>query len=195
MTLPASGVISASDINVELGRAAGAYFDINGTAERTLAGVPSGAISFSSFHGKSNFTPSTNLVQPWLATASSGAAVAEGMTSASLVLSATGGISSGFGLQSRWSNSSSPPSGVYWMRAKWVSNSGNKGAGQLLGGGSTSYGSWVAFTSGSNLQIASITGVSYPGLRTITDVVCQVSLDGTNPYLTSYGIDLEVNNN
>ena len=52
MTLPASGPMSASMINVELGRAAGAYFDINGAAERGLAQVPSGAISFSNFYGK-----------------------------------------------------------------------------------------------------------------------------------------------
>ena len=54
MTLPSSGPISASDINVELGRASNAYFDINGAAERALAGVPSGTISFSDFYGKSN---------------------------------------------------------------------------------------------------------------------------------------------
>lgn len=56
MTLPASGTISASQINVELGRASNAAFDINGAAERELAEVPSGAISFSDFHGKSAFS-------------------------------------------------------------------------------------------------------------------------------------------
>ena len=54
MTLPASGAIDAAAINVELGRASTAAFDINGSAERTLAGIPSGAISFSSFYGKSS---------------------------------------------------------------------------------------------------------------------------------------------
>lgn len=53
MTLPASGAIDAAAINVELGRASTAAFDINGSAERSLAGIPSGAISFSSFYGKS----------------------------------------------------------------------------------------------------------------------------------------------
>lgn len=53
MTLPATGAISAADINVELGRASTAAFDINGAEERALAGVPSGAISFDDFHGKS----------------------------------------------------------------------------------------------------------------------------------------------
>ena len=54
MTLPTSGFISASMINVELGRAAGAPFSINGAAERALAGVPSGPIMFSNFYGKSS---------------------------------------------------------------------------------------------------------------------------------------------
>lgn len=54
MTLPTSGTLQASDINVELGRAWNHFFDMNGTAERNLAGKPSGAISFSDFYGKSN---------------------------------------------------------------------------------------------------------------------------------------------
>lgn len=54
MTLQSSGPISAQNINVELGRAAGAAFSLGGAAERALAGVPSGAISFSNFYGKSN---------------------------------------------------------------------------------------------------------------------------------------------
>lgn len=56
MALPLSGPISASMINVELGRASNAPFDINGAAERALAGVPSGPISFSNFYGKSSVT-------------------------------------------------------------------------------------------------------------------------------------------
>jgi hypothetical protein len=58
MTLPAAPPIKASDINVELGRSAGAAFDIDGTEERSLAGVPSGAISMSNFLGKSSFSVS-----------------------------------------------------------------------------------------------------------------------------------------
>ena len=53
MTLPSSPPISASQINVELGRAPTAFFDINGSQERALAQVPSGPISFSNFLGKS----------------------------------------------------------------------------------------------------------------------------------------------
>jgi hypothetical protein len=54
MTLPASFPLSVSQINVELGRPAGAAFNITGAAERALAGVPSGPISFSDFLGKTN---------------------------------------------------------------------------------------------------------------------------------------------
>jgi len=56
MTLPASPPIKASDINVELGRSGSAAFDINGSEERALAGIPSGAIKFSDFLGKSSFS-------------------------------------------------------------------------------------------------------------------------------------------
>ena len=57
MTLPLSGPMSANMINVELGRAGTAPFDINGTPERTLAQVPTGIIKFSDFYGKSNAPP------------------------------------------------------------------------------------------------------------------------------------------
>lgn len=54
MTLQASFPLDASDINVELGRAGGAAFSMSGAEERALAGVPSGAISFSDFLGKTS---------------------------------------------------------------------------------------------------------------------------------------------
>lgn len=61
MTLPSSGTITAAMINAELGRSATAYFNINGSAERTLAGRPSGAIYFNHFHGKSNLPPAQTI--------------------------------------------------------------------------------------------------------------------------------------
>lgn len=65
MTLNSSGPISiggsttGQSINIELGRSATATSSLNETALRTLAGVPSGAISLSNFYGKSNadYTP------------------------------------------------------------------------------------------------------------------------------------------
>ena len=51
--MPISSQPSASEINVELGRASNAPFSINGAEERALAGVPTGPISFNDFIGKS----------------------------------------------------------------------------------------------------------------------------------------------
>ena len=54
MTLQSSGAISINNINVELGLSGTATGSLNDAAFRTLAGVPSGAISMSNFYGKSN---------------------------------------------------------------------------------------------------------------------------------------------
>ena len=65
MTLAASGTLSIGgttanrSIKLELGRAQNATSSMGESALRTLAGVPSGAISISNFYGKSNTaTPS-----------------------------------------------------------------------------------------------------------------------------------------
>lgn len=55
--LPSSGTISASMINIELGRDPNAEFNINGSQERELAKKPTGTISFSDFYGKSYDIP------------------------------------------------------------------------------------------------------------------------------------------
>jgi hypothetical protein len=63
MTLPVSGAISFNAINVELGVAGTTQASLNQASYRTLAGVPSGAISLSDFYGKANqfaFTISSN---------------------------------------------------------------------------------------------------------------------------------------
>ncbi len=58
MTLP-TGTISMSQVNTELGRSATATISLGESAVRTLAGVPSGAISMDNLRGKSavTFTP------------------------------------------------------------------------------------------------------------------------------------------
>jgi len=79
MALNSSGPISfggataGQSINLELGVSATALASINSTAFRTLAGVPSGAISLNNFYGKSNliprgifaggYAPATNVIQ------------------------------------------------------------------------------------------------------------------------------------
>lgn len=56
MTLPSSGPLAASIINIELARSpATSRFELGGAEERKLAKQPSGAISFYQFYGKSNF--------------------------------------------------------------------------------------------------------------------------------------------
>lgn len=52
MVLPASGVMTASMINLEMQRASSAPFNLNDPEVRSLAGKPSGAISFNDFYGK-----------------------------------------------------------------------------------------------------------------------------------------------
>lgn len=52
MTLQASGVISAENINEELGRTAGATFSMDGDHERWLAEQSSGSFSFSDFYSQ-----------------------------------------------------------------------------------------------------------------------------------------------
>jgi len=52
MTLPASGQISMSQVNTELGYASNAQISLNDAAVRALAGIPSGAISLNDLHGK-----------------------------------------------------------------------------------------------------------------------------------------------
>lgn len=63
MALPPSGAISFNNINVELGVSGTTQASLGQTSYRTLAGVPSGAISMSNFYGKANqfaFTISSN---------------------------------------------------------------------------------------------------------------------------------------
>lgn len=54
MTLPVSGAISFNAINVELGVAGTTTASLGQASYRTLAGVPSGAISLANFYGKTN---------------------------------------------------------------------------------------------------------------------------------------------
>ena len=52
MALPSSGEIAFSMINEQLRRPTTQSYNLNDAQGRALAGVPSGAISMSNFHGK-----------------------------------------------------------------------------------------------------------------------------------------------
>lgn len=54
MTLQASGLISLSQVNTELGNSSTAPISLNNLAVRTLAGKASGTISMSDLYGKTN---------------------------------------------------------------------------------------------------------------------------------------------
>lgn len=53
MTLPATGMISLNQVNVELGKAGTTPITMNDSAVRTLARVPSGGYGMASLRGKS----------------------------------------------------------------------------------------------------------------------------------------------
>jgi hypothetical protein len=60
MTLPASGTLAVSQVNVELGRASNAPFSFNDSAVRALAGVTgANTVSMSQLRGKSSWTVPT----------------------------------------------------------------------------------------------------------------------------------------
>lgn len=62
MTLPSTGPISLSMINVELGLPATTPISLNQASVRALAGVPTGPISLANLRGKSNIPPGSMTV-------------------------------------------------------------------------------------------------------------------------------------
>jgi len=88
MTLPASGAISFSQIDVELGYSSTAQIGLNCSAVRTLFGQSSGAICMNTGHGKSN-TSVPGAPTIGTATATSCSAISVSFTAPSC----TGGLS------------------------------------------------------------------------------------------------------
>jgi len=76
MTLPASGAISFSAVNIELGLSSTAQISLNDAAVRTLFGDASGVVAMSDAYGKSNTTvPGTPTIGTATATGSTTATV------------------------------------------------------------------------------------------------------------------------
>ena len=150
MTLPSTGVITAAMINVELGRASTAAFNINGAEERALAGKPSGAISFADFRGKSNTLPPI-----WTAGTS---AVKESATgsyvTASINLNTNGTIDMNIGVDGSWLPSGASNGDYEW---KWIRISGN------TPNGGASQGTWRALSSIGTVSMSASSGVHYLG--------------------------------
>jgi len=137
MTLPASGAISFNAINVELGVAGTTSANINQASYRTLAGVPSGAISLASFYGKANqfsFSITTNQTNANLRTL----AVAAGWNGTSKVVAT---INSGIYVYSTSTGTpgltvdGSWPGGIFLTNNGYIQGQGGNGGNNGLGFG------------------------------------------------------------
>lgn len=95
MTLQASGAISLGNVDVELGQTATTPISMGSGSPRTLAGVPSGAISMSNFYSKSNGTALTVSASPANPSATR-ATNTTGSVSVNSTATATGGSGTGF---------------------------------------------------------------------------------------------------
>jgi len=117
MTLPATGPLTVSMINTELGRVPAARFHLNGADERALAGVPTGAVSFADFYGKSKGfpTPDASYPDPNTVTATQAWAAITPSCIASVTFNIVGTITSKgtvtTPLPPKWYQSGSPPPG------------------------------------------------------------------------------------
>lgn len=126
MALPASGSISLSQVNTELGRGATASINMNDSAVRSLFGVGGSGttISMSSGFGKSNVTISLAAMTSIYGSNNNATATAQiGMGSdGSIVWDAT---NSGFGSFTGWRLPQGAGVGSgYWVRATQTASSG-----------------------------------------------------------------------
>lgn len=161
MTLPASGAISLSDVNTELGYSSTAQISLNDSAVRTLAGVSSGAISLDDLHGKANtfsFTISSNTADVNLRTA----ALAAGWNG-SAVLYAT--IASGVVVYSTSTSnaaltvSGSFPNGVYLTNSGTILGKGGDGG----NGGGYSSANTPGTAGGTGMTVSSAISITNNG--------------------------------
>lgn len=138
MTLPASGVISLSQVNVELGLSATASISLGDSAVRGLAEVASGAISLSDLYGKTRkfaFTISTDVANANLRTLAVAAGWDQTIPVVATIASGVFVYSSSVGLYALTIDGSWPSGVTLINNGVIVGRGGNAGNGGNGGGG------------------------------------------------------------
>jgi hypothetical protein len=121
MTLPASGQLSAHDVEIELGLSGTAQGSANDAAYRALAGAPSGGYSGATFYGKSNLA-----VNPAFAADLAYISATTGIRQATLVLNSNGTTSatgSGSSSNSWYTPTTAGIGNSVWVKVRVVSTS------------------------------------------------------------------------